>query len=202
LIVEEAAVFSVLSSRDGVLVLLKASQAGVESVDGEPGHGVVDGVVLGLADGLHAAGLVLDVHVVEGHVQQVDAIVHLANRGVNTGEVREAPVKQSALAGSLPSSGREDDQEGGPNDIKEDEGEDNTEDSGEIYPRHGPGCGLTEGKTTADSRLSLLGGVSISQTGQGQNYSEGFQREHGGGEIERVLRDLSWFVSGGEKFSA
>ena len=71
--------------------------------------------------------------------------------------------------------------------------------------------------------------MSISQTGQGQNYSEGFQREHGGGEIERVLRDLklsssvtwclvtimlfndimiveksdlSWFVSGGEKFSA
>ena len=47
----------------------------LESVDGQPAHGVVDGVVLGLADGLHAAGLVLDVHVVEGHVDQVNAVV-------------------------------------------------------------------------------------------------------------------------------
>ena len=45
----------------------------LESVDGQPGHGVVGGVVLGLADGLHPAGLVLDVHVVEGHVDQVNA---------------------------------------------------------------------------------------------------------------------------------
>ena len=34
---------------------------------------MVDGVILSLADCLHAAGLVLDVHVVEGHVQQVNA---------------------------------------------------------------------------------------------------------------------------------
>jgi len=202
LIVEKAAVFSVLSGRDGVLVLLKASQAGVQSVDGEPGHGVVDGVVLGLADCLHAAGLVLDIHVVEGHVEQVDAIVHLANRGVNTREVRQAPVKEAALAGSFPSSGREDDQEGGPDDIKEDEGEDNTEDSGEINPCHGPGCHLTEGKTSADCRLSLLEGVSFNQAGHGQNNSEGFQRKHVDGERERgLLRDLCWFVSVGERFS-
>ena len=35
---------------------------------------MVDGVVLRLADCLHAAGLVLDVHVVEGHVDQVNAV--------------------------------------------------------------------------------------------------------------------------------
>ena len=34
---------------------------------------MLDGVVLCLADGLHAAGLVLDIHVVEGHVEQVNA---------------------------------------------------------------------------------------------------------------------------------
>ena len=34
---------------------------------------MVDGVALRLADGLHAAGLVLDIHVVEGHVEQVNA---------------------------------------------------------------------------------------------------------------------------------
>ena len=34
---------------------------------------MVDGVVLRLADCLHAAGLVLDVHVVEGHVEHVNA---------------------------------------------------------------------------------------------------------------------------------
>ena len=34
---------------------------------------MVDGVALRLADGLHAAGLVLNVHVVEGHVDQVNA---------------------------------------------------------------------------------------------------------------------------------
>jgi len=140
LVVEETAVFSVLSSHHGVLVLLQSSQAGVESVDGQPAHGVVDGVVLGLADGLHAAGLVLDVHVVEGHVDQVNAIVHLGNRGVNIGEVWQAPVKQSSLAGSLPSHGAAD-QEQGEEDIEEDEGEDNTEDCGEIDPCHCSGCG-------------------------------------------------------------
>ena len=45
----------------------------LDGVDGEPGHGVVDSVVLSLADGLHAAGLVLNVHVVEGHVHEVNA---------------------------------------------------------------------------------------------------------------------------------
>lgn len=79
MVVEKAAVFSVLSSNHGMLILLQTSQAGVESVDGQPAHGVVDGVVLGLTDGLHPAGLVLDVHVVEGHVQQVNAIVYLGN---------------------------------------------------------------------------------------------------------------------------
>jgi len=139
LIVEKAAVFSVLSGHHGLLILLQASQAGVESVDGQPAHGVGDGVVLGLADGLHPAGLVLDVHVVEGHVEQVNAIVHLGNRGVNIGEVWKAPVKESSLAGSLARPGGEDNQEEGPEDIKEDEGEDNAEDRGEIDPRHGPG---------------------------------------------------------------
>ena len=45
----------------------------LEGVDGELGHGMVDGVALRLADGLHAAGLVLNVHVVEGHVHDVQA---------------------------------------------------------------------------------------------------------------------------------
>ena len=67
-------------------------------------------------------------------------IVHLGDRGVKAGEVREDPVKESCLAaGPFTGSGWEDDQEGGAHDIKEDEGEDNTQDSGEIYPRHGPG---------------------------------------------------------------
>jgi len=56
-----------------VLVFLEAFKAGVEGVDGELGHGMVDGVALRLADGLHAAGLVLNVHVVEGHVHDVQA---------------------------------------------------------------------------------------------------------------------------------
>ena len=45
----------------------------LDGVDGESGHGVTDGVVLRLADCLHAAGLVLNVHVVEGHVHEVNA---------------------------------------------------------------------------------------------------------------------------------
>lgn len=89
MVVEKAAVFSVLSSNHGVLILLKSSQAGVESVDGQPGHGVVGGVVLGLADGLHPAGLVLDVHVVEGHVEEVNAIEETSHSGEE--RVLEAP---------------------------------------------------------------------------------------------------------------
>ena len=52
----------------------------LDGVDGQPGHGVVDGVVLSLADGLHAAGLVLDVHVVEGHVHEVNAKKRVVKR--------------------------------------------------------------------------------------------------------------------------
>ena len=52
----------------------------LDGVDGEPGHGVVDSVVLSLADGLHAAGLVLDVHVVEGHVHEVNAKKRVVKR--------------------------------------------------------------------------------------------------------------------------
>ena len=45
----------------------------LDGVDGEFGQGVGHGVGLHLADGLQAAGLLLDVHVVEGGVHQVNA---------------------------------------------------------------------------------------------------------------------------------
>jgi len=77
LIVEKVAIFSVLSSNDSMLIFLEAFKAGVDSVDGKLGHWVLHGVALSLADGLHTAGLVLNIHVVEGHVHDVNAIVHL-----------------------------------------------------------------------------------------------------------------------------
>ena len=121
-----------------MLILLKSSQAGaeraaflshfpcdvnikieqddlLESVDGQPGYGVVGGVVLGLADGLHPAGLVLDVHVVEGHVEEVNAgesteiiirardIRHV-DRAPNTSEssIKCVPIMQIMFVNSFP----------------------------------------------------------------------------------------------------
>ena len=47
---------------------------------------MLDSVALRLADCLHPAGLVLDVHVVEGHVQEVDAE---ERREIITGEISD-----------------------------------------------------------------------------------------------------------------
>ena len=78
----------------------------LDGVDGEPGHGVVDSVVLSLADGLHAAGLVLDIHVVEGHVQEVNAgeRIEIIRQSNQTGplEVRDSNVAIKLWTWSVP----------------------------------------------------------------------------------------------------
>ena len=45
----------------------------LDGVDGELGQGMVDSIGLHLADGLQAAGLILNVHVVESGIHQVNA---------------------------------------------------------------------------------------------------------------------------------
>ena len=45
----------------------------LDGVDGELGQGMVDSIGLHLADGLQAAGLILNVHVVESCVNKINA---------------------------------------------------------------------------------------------------------------------------------
>ena len=67
---------------------------------------MLDSVVLRLADCLHPAGLVLDVHVVEGHVQEVNAgeRIEIIRQSNQTGplEVRDSNVAIKLWTWSVP----------------------------------------------------------------------------------------------------
>merc|ERR1711936_1360176 len=86
-IVEEGTVRLSHPSLDSSLVFLQSSEARVDGVDGEASQGVGHGVSLELADGLHPALLVINVHVVEASLHNVEAIVHLPH---GTGHPRES----------------------------------------------------------------------------------------------------------------
>jgi len=156
LVVEEGAVLSIHPSINSILVSVQSSQIGVDGVDGEFGQGVSHGVGLHLADGLQAAGLLLDVHVVEGGVHQVNA---------RDGIREEAHVRVSS--GDALHSGQQEGKGGG---------------GGEGDQGH-DGCGQHEHVqlitvTQVDCGLPLLQGVGLGggdegQQGQGQGQLAG-----------------------------
>jgi len=73
LVVDQGTILSIHSSINGILVSFQPTKTFIDGVDGELGQGMVDSIGLHLADGLQAAGLILNVHVVEGSVHKVDA---------------------------------------------------------------------------------------------------------------------------------
>jgi len=88
LIVEEGTVSLSHPSLDSSLVFLQSSEARVDGVDGEASQGVGHGVGLELADGLHPALLVLNLHVVEASLHNVEAIVHVPHDPRHSGETK------------------------------------------------------------------------------------------------------------------
>jgi len=73
LVIDQGTILSIHSSINGILVSFQPTKTFIDGIDGKLGQWMVDSIGLNLTDGLQTAGLILNVHVVESGIHQVNA---------------------------------------------------------------------------------------------------------------------------------